>query len=45
MKICPYCSRESNNDNFCDFCDRPIHEVVGTTKKEDKEWRKDIKDA
>ena len=45
MKLCPYCDHKSENEQFCDFCGKPIHEVKGETTKEDKEWRENIKEA
>jgi hypothetical protein len=44
-KLCPYCDRVSEDEKFCSFCARPIQEVKGTTKKEDKQWRESIKGA
>ena len=45
MKICPYCDRKNEeNEKWCIFCGRPIMDIRGD-KKEDKEWRKDIKSA
>jgi sarcosine oxidase delta subunit len=45
MKLCPYCDRRSENERFCDFCARPIHEVKGENTKKDKEWRDNVKEA
>jgi len=35
MKLCPYCDRISKDNNFCDFCGKPIQEIKGENKKED----------
>lgn len=44
-KLCPYCDRISDDEQFCDFCARPIHDVTGETKKEDKLFRDRLKAA